>query len=133
MSDGGGGMGGWGELVKVREEMRTRNTREIAKSPELERKQTDRQRGNARYRRRAIPDCCSEPFLSEPNDKTSHFDVSGARLSQEKNQLRYTTTSAAETRTGRNKQRRGEERRGEELKQDDEETSRGGWNKLAIS
>lgn len=51
----------------------------LAKSPELERKQTDR--GDEQPRKRSIPDCCSEPF-SEPNDKTSRFDVSGAAFSQ---------------------------------------------------
>lgn len=91
--------------------MRTRNSREIAKSPELERKQTDRQRGKMR-------DIGGELFLtaalspfSEPNDKTSRFDVSGARLSQRKNSA--VTQQPALLKQGQEETNRGEEREAE--------------------
>lgn len=101
-----GGTGG-GELVKVRRDENTKQSgdRQIPRVREEANRQTERE--NARYRRRAIPDCCSEPFLWAQRQNKPLWCLWCSALA-EKNQRRYTTTSAAETRTGRNKQGRGE-------------------------
>lgn len=74
------------ELVKVKrtkgkENNQKENQREIKPNHQIPWVREEANRGGGGQRRRFIPDCCSEP-LSEPNDKTSHFDVSDAPFSQ---------------------------------------------------